>query len=260
MLYYIGEVNKIKNGGTKFMKNLNSNNYMDSIYEILDAPEVEYNEDGIEYLDEPEDELFYDDGLSWADDITYLDEPEEENECYWEMGDDFIPLPQFDYVDEEVVVIDENYQLDEYEQDLVDVVYDQQVEEKYEDSYAPENYFNFMADDQDVLSIDIDNVKSMIQLPKEKSVEEEYNIPPMTKEDDKIIKAVAQEYLNNIQVDSTLELAKDDYNVDEDTSWVNDEDLFGNNIDKIIADNPNEEFVDEDFVDGSFEDWLKDNQ
>ena len=176
------------------------------------------------------------------------------------MGDDFIPLPQFDYIDEEVVVIDENYQLDEYEQDLVDVVYDQQVEEKYEDSYAPENYFNFMADDQDVLSIDVDNVKSMIQLPKEKSVEEEYNIPPMTKEDDKIIKAVAQEYLNNIQVDSTLELAKDEYNVDDDTSWVNDEDLFGNNIDKIIADNPNEEFVDEEFIDGSFENWLKDNQ
>lgn len=243
----------------------NNDDFMKNIYDVIESPEVEYDDDGIEYLDgRPEDyDDYYNDDyddLAWADDITYLDEPEEENECYWEMGDDFIPLPQFDYIDEEVVVIDENYQLDEYEQDLVDVVYDQQVEEKYEDSYAPENYFNFMADDQDVLSIDIDNVKSMIQLPKEKSVEEEYNVPPMTKEDDKIIKAVAQEYLNNIQVDSTLELAKDDYNVDDDTSWVNDEDLFGNNIDKIIADNPNEEFVDEEFVDGSFDDWIKQNQ
>ncbi len=240
-----------------------NDDFMKGIYDVIESPEVDYD-DGIEYLDGyPDDNEYYNDDydeLAWADDITYLDEPEEEEENYWEMGDGFIPLPQGNYYEEEVIIIDENYILDEFEQDLVDTVYDQQVEEKYDDSYAPANYFDFMVDDGDTLSIDVDDVKSMIQFPKEKSIEEELHVPSMNKEDDKIIKAVAQEYLNNIQVDSTLEMVKDEQNLDDDTSWVNDEDLFGNNIDKIIADNPNEEFVDEEFVDGSFEDWIKDNQ
>ena len=35
------------------------------------------------------------------------------------------------------------------------------------------------------------------------------------------------------------------------------EDLFGNDIDVIIAEDPNAEVVEDDFVEGSFQDWLE---
>ena len=97
-----------------------SNNYMDSIYNLINSEEVEYNDDDIIYLDEPDDEIFYgyDDELAWADDITYLDEPYEDEFDISNLGEGFIPLPQGDY-QEEMVVIDEHYVLDEYEEDLI---------------------------------------------------------------------------------------------------------------------------------------------
>ena len=261
MLYYIGEVNKIKNGGTKFMKNLNSNNYMDSIYEILDAPEVEYNEDGIEYLDEPEDELFYDDGLSWADDITYLDEPEDE-EPILDLGEGFIPLHQGEVYQEELVVIDENYVLDEYEYDIVENVIQPAVEETVQESddYSFDDIYNIITDN-DEINLELDEVESIIQFPVKQTLEEELNIPDISEEDDKIAKAIAKEHMENVKAGEAVGGIFADVEVPEDdTSWVNDDDLFGNDISVIIAEDPNQEVEETDYVEGSFQDWLNNQQ
>ena len=59
-------------------------------------------------------------------------------------------------------------------------------------------------------------------------------------------------YLNR----ANAELFGDVENPDDDTSWVNDDDLFGNNIDVIIADDPNKEVEENDYVEGSFSQWL----
>ena len=46
------------------MKNTR-NDYMESIYELLNSPEEEFEDDGITYIGNPdEDEFFYDDELA----------------------------------------------------------------------------------------------------------------------------------------------------------------------------------------------------
>ena len=231
-------------------------NYMDSIYNMINSPEIE--EDDIIYLDEPEDEYFdfgFDDGLSWADDITYLDEPEED-EFEFDLGEGYIPLPKGEYYQEELIVIDENYVLDEYEQDLVDnvKVLDDEFEEMKEMIY-PEV-------DNETLVPDIEKAESIIKLPKEKTESEEFEIVNMSVEDDKISKAIAKEYLDNYKANNVLDLVTEEYdNPDDDVSWLDDKDLFGNDISVIIADDPNEDFEEtEDYVEGSFMDWLANNQ
>lgn len=231
-------------------------NYMDSIYNMINSPEIE--EDDIVYLDEPEDEYFdfgFDDGLSWADDITYLDEPEED-EFEFDLGEGYIPLPKGEYYQEELIVIDENYVLDEYEQDLVDnvKVIDDEFEEMKEMIY-PEV-------DNETLVPDIEKAESIIKLPKEKTESEEFEIVNMSVEDDKISKAIAKEYLDNYKANNVLDLVTEEYdNPDDDVSWLDDKDLFGNDISVIIADDPNEDFEEtEDYVEGSFMEWLANNQ
>ena len=231
-------------------------NYMDSIYNMINSPEIE--EDDIVYLDEPEDEYYdfgFDDGLSWADDITYLDEPEED-EFEFDLGEGYIPLPKGEYYQEELIVIDENYVLDEYEQDLIDnvKVLDDEFEEMKEMIY-PEV-------DNETIVPDIEKAESIIKLPKEKTESEEFEIVNMSVEDDKISKAIAKEYLDNYKANNVLYLVTEEYdNPDDDVSWLDDKDLFGNDISVIIADDPNEDFEEtEDYVEGSFMEWLANNQ
>ena len=228
-------------------------NYMDSIYNVLNSPEVDYD-DGITYLDEPEDEFgFYEDELAWADDITYLDEPEEE-EFDLELGEGFIPLPKGDIYQEEFIVIDENYVLDEFETDLVDniTLLDDEVEEMKDVLYTEDTT-------EDI--INMENVESIIKLPKDKTESEELKVVKLDSEDDKISKAIAKEYMENYKTNNVLDLVSEDYeNPDDDVSWVDDKDLFGNDISVIIADDPNKDFEDEDYIEGSFADWLASNQ
>ena len=231
-------------------------NYMDSIYNMINSPEIEEND--IIYLDEPEDEYYdfgFDDGLSWADDITYLDEPEED-EFEFDLGEGYIPLPKGEYYQEELIVIDENYVLDEYEQDLIDnvKVLDDEFEEMKEMIY-PEV-------DNETIVPDIEKAESIIKLPKEKTESEEFEIVNMSVEDDKISKAIAKEYLDNYKANNVLYLVTEEYdNPDDDVSWLDDKDLFGNDISVIIADDPNEDFEEtEDYVEGSFMEWLANNQ
>ena len=83
------------------MKNTR-NDYMESIYELLNSPEEEFEDDGITYIGNPDDEeFFYDDELAWADNITYLDEPEDDEFDFQDLGDDYIPLPQGDIIYEQ---------------------------------------------------------------------------------------------------------------------------------------------------------------
>lgn len=229
-------------------------NYMDSIYGVLNSPEVEYDDDVI-YLDEPDDDVLdfgYDDELAWADDIVYLDEPEDE-EVYdlCNLGDGYIPLPQGDNPIVEEVVIDENYVLDECEEDLVEgIVYIDDEVEQMEEIIETSNNTDEL--------INLDDAKSIIKLPGEDNVTEELSITNLSSEDDKIAKAIAREHLDNVGTE--VGLPGDEFiDVTDDTSWVDDQDLFGNDIGVILADDPDMEVEDTDYVDGSFEDWLNQN-
>ena len=237
---------------------MKNENYMDSIYDVIYAPEVDYYDDGIEYLDEPEDEIFYghDDELAWADNITYLDEPEED-EFELDLGEGYIPLHQGDVYQEEIVVIDEYYVLDEYEEDLVENYTRPSLEDYQEVQYSMDEIYNLL-DGEDEIKLDIDNAESLIQFPVKQDLEEELQVTGMSEEDDKLAKAIAREHMDNVKAGEAAGMLFGDVETPEDdTSWVDGDDLFGNNLDVIIAEDPNKEVVEDDFVEGSFQDWLE---
>lgn len=234
-----------------------SDNYMRNIYDLINSEEVVYDNDDIIYLDEPEDELFYEyDELSWADDITYLDEPGDD-EFDLDLGEGFIPLPQGDIYQEEVVVIDEKYILDEYEDDLVQNYTIPALEDSQEVEYTFDDIFTYLVDDDNQPIIDVENAESILHFQEEQELVEELKVTNLTEEDDKIAKAIAKEHLDMVSAcENGIELFQEAQTPEDDTSWVDDEDVFGNNIDVIIAEDPNKEVVEEDYVDGSFQDWL----
>lgn len=235
-------------------------NYMKAIYDVIYAPEVEVNEQGIEYLDEPIDDdlMFYDDELAWADDITYLDEPEDE-EFNLDLGEGFIPLPQGEQYQEELIVIDENYILDEFEEDLVDNYEKPSVvieKEEVKDEYDFNNIYNLLDSEDEIV---LDEVESIIQFPVNNDPkEEELQNINMDDETSKLALSIAKEHMDNVKAGEVAGgLYGDLENPEDDTSWVKDDnDLFGADISVIIAEDPNKEVEDEDFVEGSFEDWL----
>ena len=235
-----------------------SKNYMDNIYDVINAVEEEYNDQGIEYLDEPFDEndFYYEDELSWADNITYLDEPEDDD-FNLDLGEGFIPLPQGEVYQEELVVIDENYVLDEFEVDLIDNYVKPAVEKNQEFTF--DEIYNLIDDDENDMLIDLDNmeIESIINLPGNSDSEEELKSVCMDDETSSLATSIAKEHLDNVKAgEAAGALFGDVENLEDDTSWVkDDDDIFGANIERIIADDPNEE-VKEDFVEGTFEDWL----
>lgn len=234
-------------------------NYMKAIYDVIYAPEVEVNEQGIEYLDEPIEEYnFYDDDLAWADDITYLDEPEDE-EFDLDLGEGFIPLPQGEQYHEELIVIDENYILDEFEEDLIDnyerpsvVIEKEEVKEEYDFN----DIYNLLDSEDEII---LDEVESIIHFPvNNEPKEEELQNINMDDETSKLALSIAKEHMDNVKAGEVAGgLFGDLENPEDDTSWVKDDnDLFGADISVIIAEDPNKEVEDEEFVEGSFEDWL----
>ena len=239
--------------------------YMKDIYDVLNSADEEFVDDGITYVGFPEDEdeLFYEDELAWADDITYLDEPEDDEFDFQDLGDDYIPLPQGDIIYEQPVVIDENYMLDEFETDIVDGCYIEEIEEKpaverkqrTESDGELEDILKFLSQEDVDLSLDLDKAESIIKLPEKQEVVEELKILGQNNDDDKISKAIAKEYMDMASSNVT-NIASEEYGTEEDTSWVNGEDIFGNDISVIIAEDPNKEVEEEDFVEGSFSDWL----
>lgn len=234
-------------------------NYMKAIYDVIYAPEVEVDEQGIEYLDEPIEEYnFYDDDLAWADNITYLDEPEEE-EFDLDLGEGFIPLPQGEQYHEELIVIDENYILDEFEEDLIDNYEKPSVvieKEKVKEEYDFNDIYNLLDSEDEII---LDEVESIINFPvNNEPKEEELRNINMDDETSKLALSIAKEHMDNVKAGEVAGgLFGDLENPEDDTSWVKDDnDLFGADISVIIAEDPNKEVEDEEFVEGSFEDWL----
>lgn len=240
-----------------------SKNYMEDIYNVINAEEVEYNDQGIEYLDEPiEDDLYYEDELSWADNITYLDEPVED-EFELDLGEGFIPLPQGEVYQEELVVIDENYILDEFEEDLIDNYVKPETKKEYKQyndqpvDFTFEEIYNLLDEDEnDMLDLNNIEVESIINFGNN-DPEEELKSVCMDDETSSLATSIAKEHLDNVKAgEAAGALFGDVENSEDDTSWVkDDDDIFGANIDRIIAEDPNVE-VEEDFVEGTFEDWL----
>lgn len=235
----------------------NNKNYMKDIYDIINAPEVEYNDDGIEYLDSPEDEFYseYEDDLAWADDITYLDEPYEE-EFDLDLGEGYIPLHQGDVYQEELIVIDENYVPDEFECDIVEKYEQPATEVQGEQTYSMDSIYDII-NEEDTIDLNVELGDSLLKFQKH-DLNEELNLTDLSEEDDKIAKAIAKEHIDNVKASEAAGgLFADLENPEDDTSWVDDDDLFGNDISVIIAEDPNEEVIEEDYVEGSFNQWLE---
>lgn len=240
-----------------------SKNYMEDIYNVINAEEVEYNDQGIEYLDEPiEDDLYYEDELSWADNITYLDEPVED-EFELDLGEGFIPLHQGEVYQEELVIIDENYILDEFEEDLIDNYVKPETKKEYKQyndqpvDFTFDEIYNLLDEDEnDMLDLNNIEVESIINFGNN-DPEEELKSVCMDDETSSLATSIAKEHLDNVKAgEAAGALFGDVENSEDDTSWVkDDDDIFGANIDRIIAEDPNAE-VKEDFVEGTFEDWL----
>lgn len=234
-------------------------NYMNAIYDVIYSPEEEYNDQGIEYLDEPiDDEFYYEDELAWADNITYLDEPEED-EFNLDLGEGFIPLPQGEQYQEELIVIDENYILDEFEEDLIANYEKPAVEEtgkiEIKEEYDFNNIYNLLDSEDEIV---FDEVESIIHFPiNNEPKEEELKNLNMDDETSKLALSIAKEHMDNVKAGEVAGAIFGDLeNPEDDTSWVkDDDDLFGADISVIIAEDPNKD-VEEEFVEGSFEDWL----
>ena len=242
-------------------KNNSSFNFMEGIYDMLDSEDEILYEDVI-YVDD--DEFCYEtnDELSWVDDVEIIGEFEEDEFNFDDLGEGYIPLPKGNQEEVQVIVIDENYILDEYEIDLLDD-YDEPVYVKEERNFHDEkteelkklSKRDFSKSEP---SIDLESATSITHI-KDQPLHEKLNTIDMTTEDDRIATMMAREFLDNRSDHGRIpgEDIEDDI---EDTSWVNGPDLFGNDISVILAENPDLEVEDFDFAEGSFEEWLKENE
>jgi hypothetical protein len=261
MIYYNNELN------IKLLEvcNMMNNDYMQGIYDLLNEEEVvEYNDQGIEFLDDPiEDSMFYNDELSWADDIVFLDDPVED-EINLDLGEGFIPIAQGVEYQEEKIVIDENYVLDEFEEDLIEGCVKPSIEvDENNIEYTIDDIMGLVDDveEEDTLAIDVESAKSIIKYPEVKDeVQESLDNSGVDNETAELGLAIAKEHMDNVKSGCTG-LADETKNPEEDTSWVaDDKDIFGADISVIIAEDPNAEVEETDFVEGSFDDWFKEQQ
>lgn len=234
-------------------KNNSSFNFMKGIYDMLDS-EDEIVYDDVIYIDD--DEFCYDmnDELSWVDDVEIIGEFEEDEFNFDDLGEGYIPLPKGNQEEVQVIVIDENYILDEYEIDLLDD-YEEPIiieEEPVKEKEIKRAVYNSEPE------IDLNKVSGITHI-KDQPLHEKLNTIDMTTEDDRIATMMAREFLDNRNDHNRIpgEDIEDDI---EDTSWVNGPDLFGNDISVILAENPDLEVEDFDFAEGSFEQWLKENE
>lgn len=230
--------------------------FMDSFYAIIDSPVEDERDDGVIYVGEEPDEFMSDYESDWGDDITFIGEEDEEDYYYTDLGEGFIPLSQGDDVEYETIVIDENYVLDEYETDFAGDI----VVEVFDDSEEEvlQSVVVYDEEENDFFN-EIDSAESVIQFPESKSLADEIVFENTDALDDRISKQIAKDYLQDREAAVEL-LPGEGLDDEEDNSWVNDDDLFGNNVDVIIAEDPGKEVEDDDYVDGSFEDWLRSNE
>ena len=223
-----------------------NNNYMDSIYSVLDSNEVDYNDD-VMFVDNPDDYEFENEFNNWGDDVTIIGDFEED-EFNFDLGEGYIPLPKGDDYNQPVIVIDEYYNLDEYEIDILEGIVESESVEYKESTYSTEG--------EESLAIDVEKAEGITNFGESNEPVDELTNLNMCPDDERVVKAMARDYMENLGTDSLLEEFQD---ASDDTSWIDDPDLFGNDISVIIADNPEADFVEDDFVDGSFEQWLAEN-
>ena len=233
--------------------------FMDGIYDVLNSSdEIVYGDDDIIYVDDEETYYHQEDELSWVDDVEIIGEFEEDTFNFEDLGEGYIPLPKGIQEEVQVIIIDENYIPDEYEVDLLDN-YEEPVFVKEERKNTKDIIELSKRDfSKSEPAINLDEVTSITHI-KDVPLEQELNTIRMTPEDDRIAKMMAREFVDNRTTERNL--PGEDYNDDsEDTSWVNNPDLFGNDISVILAENPDLEVEDFDYIDGSFEDWLRENE
>lgn len=241
-------------------------NYLDSIYDIIDAEDTNVDENGVTILDDDED---YDYNSlyepEWGDEVEFLDGDESEDECYLEeLGDGFIPLPQGD-VEVDVVVIDEDYTPDEYETDVCNGYSQEEIEvldELAEDDSKVIDVGSEMTGYKEKEESTFDNEiarlhnatveDSVINTPETETLAESMGVidDPDT---DKIAKSIAKEHMDRVSEQSVF--PGDETANDIDKGWIH-EDMFGNDIGSIITDVPeNIDIEDDDYIEGSFKDW-----
>lgn len=226
--------------------------YMEGIYAFIEEADNDVrNDDGIIFVDDEEDEVipFSDYDYINDDGIVFIGD-EEEDDYY--LGEDCIPLPEFDQVEEQVVVIDENYELDEYESDeFAEIVSEDDVVfiDDYDEIIAMTENLEGAESFYDI----VEDAESNIKTLEKEEIDEMGGVSSVNTVDDKLSKDIARDVIEEASVNSDLLLEDLDEESDEG-NWIN-EDIFGNDIESIIAEKT--DVVEEEVYDeGSFEDWV----
>lgn len=249
-------------------------NYLESIYNFVYSNEDENKESEFEIIDDEYEYGENDYVPEWGEEVEIVEDENSGDDFMCDLGEGYIPLPQGDDVDVEVLVIDENYIPDEYEQDVCgnytsDDSKDFVIVDEQEDVNEIENMLNGESSNIDIKQFqnvesefdDLFNAEdcSVIKLPKEQTLAESLNTVEVSNEDKRIAHSIAREHMEKYEADSQLQSlpggeAEDDVIIE--AKWIG-EDMFGNNIEAIIAEDPGAETIieDDDFVEGSFEEW-----
>lgn len=224
-------------------KDENKKDYMEFIqeWERKYIPKTPEEESEFEYVGNPEDlenEEYFD------DEFIIIDENEEDD---YELpscieDEEILDIPQGEY--EELSAIDENYVPDEWEKDLFD---------------SPENDIIENVESIEQIIEKEDLIGSSIKI-NDSIVEKEDIANRRNKIDDKIAKNIAKEVLDEKSLSSVNLVGTEEE--DEQPDWIN-QDMFGNDIESIIAEPPQDEEKhddDDDFVEGTFDKWREENK
>ena len=162
-----------------------NNNYMDSIYSVLDSNEVDYNDD-VMFVDNPDDYEFENEFDNWGDDVTIIGDFEED-EFNFDLGEGYIPLPKGDDYNQPVIVIDEYYNLDEYEIDILEGIVESESVEYKESTYSTEG--------EESLAIDVEKAEGITNFGESNEPVDELTNLNMCPDDERVVKAMANSQL-----------------------------------------------------------------
>lgn len=169
------------------------------------------------------------------DNYNIIDDDYDNDECY--DDDEIIVIDDDDYYDDnddydDQIVVDNEYVPDEFEEDLFDNKYSRK------NSDADDISIFDLYDDKPDEDFSFESLLNNDKIIKNENREEKEIV------DDKIAKTLAKDISN-----AEVQLNKNEY---DDDSWLN-EDMFGNNIDKIIVEE--EPIEKETYSNGDFSEW-----
>lgn len=150
--------------------------------------------------------------------------------------------------DDEIIVIDDDYDDDDCDDDQI-VVDNEYVPDKFEEDLFDKKYSRNKSDDDDISIFDLyddkpDEVFSFDSILNNKEPIKNKNKKENEIVDDKIAKTLAKDITN-----AEVQLTKSE---SDDDSWLN-EDMFGNDIGKIIVEEEPKEK--ETYSTGEFSEW-----